>query len=596
MRKWITERWNINLDILATYCTWSTEPTWTTTMHFLLCGTLWLLYFHSLSALTVGRKMSALISNPMRETKTASVSPGKFAQDFNLCIRNFHAFPTNLADMNNQLLACVLSRISRIKDFNNLVNSRCTWECFVYDDVLFMTGEFEQLCLLCPDDKLDHAADKCLIGNSISQEGKVFRYLHDIMKWCGSMENEIQVIVPNFNNRFPTTSEEPKNEPSHGKDVEQVMTDRPIACLSYLILGRITWLPTEGVCRVSNISALSVNDMKHQCGLSGLGNKLHVHVTTGSVDTCFMNPDLWWQVKVTWVCAKFNYGLLGINMITSVCVWLRLKFVCKSKSKFMHWFLLSNLLWIAWRSQETVHVDTRWRDDQSYVCMFTGSLGYTSESLSLYLMVGASLERMHALVSPYQWKSTRSKMLSLVCGFLVGLLCSVLNIAAVLAMDDPTVAQTCQVASDKESLEFLVTVKICSVLFIYVVPCCVLVYCNVAVLVAMKKMQSTGMRTSQHRNQKLQKATYRLRFIFVSSLLVMFHLPKAIFDLKRAFELHVGSGVDKSSGEILADGVLNNLTVCSLLLNTVIGMTFSTWRIQSPTNNERTRKVVFQAQ
>ena len=551
-------------------------------MHFILSGTLFLVYFHSLGALTLGRKMGAQFWKYANKPEKRLMTSGEFTKDFNQCISNFHAFPTNLADMNNKLLVCVANWNARVGNFNSLVkDTRCEWACFVYDDALSMTStEFLKLCMLCPDDTLGHAADKCLTGMNINPEGKVFRYIQDSSKWCKPKLKVPQLfMILNRKIPFPTTSRElveRTNEILNREDDEQEMTDRPIACLSYLILGRLTRLPTEGVCRVSNISALSVNDMKHQCGLSGLGNKLHVQVTTGSMDTCFLSPELWRQVKVTWVCAKLNYGLLGFNMITSVCVWLRLKFVCKSKSKFMHWSLLSNLLWIVWSSQETVHVDTRWRDDQPYVCMFTGSLGYTSESLSLYLMVGASLERMRALISPYRWNNTRRKVLSLVCGILVGLLCSLLNIAAVLEMNNLTVAQTCELESDEESLEFLLIVKICSVLFIYMVPCCVLVYCNIAVLITMKKKTSTGMRTSQRRHQNFQKATRRLCFILVSSLLIMFYLPKAIFDLKRAFELHFGSGVDKSSGEILADGVLNNLTVCSLLLNTVIGMKFST--------------------
>ena len=156
--------------------------------------------------------------------------------------------------------------------------------------------------MLCPDDKLAHAADKCLTGRNIQPRGKIFRYIQDSSKWCRPKLKAPQLlIVLNRKIPFPTTSRElveRTNETLHKKNDEQVMTDRPIACLSYLILGRITRLPTEGVCKVSIISALSVNDMKYQCGLSGLGNKLYVQVTTGSTDTCLMSLELWLKSKL----------------------------------------------------------------------------------------------------------------------------------------------------------------------------------------------------------------------------------------------------------------------------------------------------------
>ena len=470
----------------------------------------------------------------------------------------------------------------------------------MFDDSTSVTGELFKKCSLCPNDKYRDAANRC-VGAQISPGDKTLKYILDSSKSCRGSELEAYVedlpflpILPlplpwsNDNVSGGDTEQVTTADNVSRVDTEQMMTIRsairPIAiCLSYLILGRLTELPSQGVCRLDNESELSVNDMKHQCGLSGLGNKLRVQVSTSSMSPCAVSPALWTHVNVTWIYAKINYGLLGISMIISVCVWFILNFFLKASLNRCTVFFVSNLLWITWRCQETAHVDARWRGDQPYVCMFTGSLGYISESVLLYLMAGASVKRMHALVTPFQHpsnvKSDRSKVLiiSLVCGFLAGLACSLLNIVAVLVMDNPAVAQTCQLVGGSESLVFLLTVKICSVLFIYVVPCCALVYCNVIVLIAMKKKQtSLGMRATQHRDRQIKKATHKLTFILIISLLITFCLPKAIFDLKRAFELYLGTGVEKTASEILVEGMLTNLTACALLLNAVIGMMFST--------------------
>ena len=514
----------------------------------------------------------------------------------------------DMKTFSDELLTCVMTKIKNyfIQNWDDMFKkkrekkSRCKLKCFVFQDTGTST-EKKYLCDSCPGRQPPVDAEQCLKEEGVPVKRKVLKHISPVIA-CFSptgltkMTNENDktispsaIVVPyshvsNATNGSTDTENEHKYFLSH--DDPEYSASHNLTCVSYLILQKVSQKPYEGVCHVDSTASKSLTDMIRFCGLSGHGNKLQISIYRDS-GSCQNTGELWQAMKIPWICAKLNYALIGINMITSMIVCLVMKCSNRRKPKYMHWFVLSNMMWVAWRMQETVNVDTRWRDEIPCLCMFTGFLGYTSQSVSLYLMAGTSIDRMQMITSPI--KSQRrhktgtvadNTVVTLAFGFLVGVVCSVLNIAAVVLMKDPLVARTCQLSTipADDSLEFLLFVKIFSVMLIYAVPCAMLVYCNMAAVIARRKQMFESLIRSSSRNyiKRQKRATMRLRFILFCSTLIIISLPKPIFDLQNAFELYSAGELSiRSQDKEIAEGVLTNLTVVAFLLNTVVGMKFS---------------------
>ena len=512
------------------------------------------------------------------------------------CLKRI-ATTIDMKTFTDELITCLMIAIKNYHDVNwddmikkdkNGLMVKCKIACFVFQDT-GTSAKSKYICNICIGHQPMVAAERCLKRDGVPVKSKVFKHISsfiDCISQTGLNENK-KTISSSVTVPYEYVSNDTEHKtyfPSHNVTDYKHMypASHNVTCISYLILQRVSQKPHEGVCDVDDTGNRSLTDMIRSCGLSGHGNKLQISIHRNS-GSCQNTHELWREMRITWICAKLNYGLMGINMITLMVVWLIMK---RRKPKYMHWFVLSNMLWVVWRMQETVHVDTRWRDEISYLCIFTGYLGYTSQSVSLYLMAGTSIERMQMIMCPFKsqrshkTRSVDNTVATLAFGFLVGIVCSVLNAAAVVLMKDPLVARMCQLSSihADDSLEFLLFVKIFSVMFIYVVPCAMLAYCNMAALVARKKqMSESGIRASLQNYMKRQKrATMRLSFILFCSALIIISLPNPIFDLQNAFELYFSGELGKRSQvKEIAEGVLTNLTVLAFLLNTVVGMKFS---------------------
>ena len=452
-------------------------------------------------------------------------------------------------------------------------------------------------CEKCPQQPEYDAAISCYIGFNLSPQPRhCFSQNKDDCTGLGHLDINLGIKLNKEGKMPPQPVSDPNNflsniSVSNGNvsETQLSLDDKHesashFICVSYAILTSISEKPQEGVCQLTaDTQNMAVDDILSKCGLSDRKAKHQVRLEI-SGDDCKKHGDLLKDIKVKWVSAKLNYGLVGLNAITVLIMWSLRISDRKKRGIVLHVLVASNVLWLAWRAQETVQIETRWRDEIPYLCIVTGSLGYTTQTVSFYIMVGFSMMRMCAIVSPLKWQQSRQHektftVTALCCGLLAGIICSAFNTAVVLTMDDPTVRQLCKLYSiaKEESMQFLLAVKVISIIFVYLLPCFTLMGCNVASLVSLRK--STSMTPAVHGNSSSnrQRATRNLSFMCITSLLIVLYLPQPIFDLKRAIQMfcYASTGLVESQSEIIAESVFTNLTVIVLFLNTLVGIKFS---------------------
>ena len=207
----------------------------------------------------------------------------------------------------------------------------------------------------------------------------------------------------------------------------------------------------------------------------------NISFRTSDNSACVKDPVYLNKLHIRWVGSKVNYFL----SVTGICVCL---FLCTTisanrRSKFKVVFASSNIIWLCWRLQETVQQDTRWRDNIPYLCIVMYYIQYLSQTTSLYLLSCLSFERLYAVVSPVHYRCSKKarghyKRITIVIAFLVGSVGSTLNLSAVLTMKDDVVQRTCRLAvskSNNEYLGFTVITKVAILIFVFVLPCTILV-------------------------------------------------------------------------------------------------------------------------
>jgi hypothetical protein len=450
------------------------------------------------------------------------------------------------------LQATIAVEFQKVDNFDKLIaipSKECEVWCFIFEDTI-VGVDIHRICARCPGSFLYYEARECLLTQNLRQTGIRLKYVSPAL-FCPVAD-----------------------EGSGYNDASD--TEDDITCISFLKMGSINQRPVEGVCQVEGSRNASLYEMSARCGFLQQDSRLHLDVQrTSSGHACQRHGSIGAQMKVTWLCAKINYALIGVNIMVTTCMWLLLKNKKRRRQgRCYRLFACCNVLWLAWCTQETLNTDNQWRDDLPYSCVFTGSLGYISYSMALYLMTASSVLRQRAIMSTMKvspGNSARYRWLALAFGAAIGTLCSLLNISALVTMPEAQVARRCQVQG-VDSMEFLLVAKITSVVFVHLVPCFTLMATNAISVFALKRLPQNSNGSSMKRRGKAVK---NLQFILLCSLLVVCYLPKPLFDLQRAIEMLCGAPSRVSYNQAVAEGVLGNLTVIAILLNTLTGMKFS---------------------
>ena len=326
-------------------------------------------------------------------------------------------------------------------------------------------------------------------------------------------------------------------------------------------------IPTKVFCAIDTAQAIPHCDIELDT---------QIQLTFGK--TCSPDFPLYDQMLVIWICAKLNYLLLLLNLAFLIKLWYSLgthREKCRLATSYKSWFVASNMLWIIWRLQETVHLDTEWRSQCPYLCIVTNYLCYICQTGSLYMMALSSFERFQAIARPLTRTVTRTPCIAI--GFLVGLLTSCINLANILTINDIAVAKTCHMRSNyitMRSLLFMLLCKILNLCLVYIIPAIFLICCNVATLVSINKKAYLEDSCTNHYKDKLN---HNLIFVVLCSLAIVCCLPKPILELLmvgKMFSSADGS-LGRSTGEVIADGVFINLTVIAFMLNTAVGIKYS---------------------
>ena len=277
--------------------------------------------------------------------------------------------------------------------------------------------------------------------------------------------------------------------------------------------------------------------------------------------------------------------MLATDVFAVTAMWVKMS--TNRRSKYMLGFLLSNYMWVLWRLQETLEWDLRWRQYHvPYVCLFTNTFFYLSQSEALYLFAFSSGWRFYAVFSPLKWQQKMKggvlhRLVVPSVGVLVAAVCSALNILAALLTRDSSVLRLCRFPVLPDDLEKLVfSVKVASTLLVHVMPCCLVIGWNIA-LVSHSRHHFLQRQKSRFRHcasstmkREQQKLKRNLVLCLISALLVLLCLPAPVIELWKACVVYLADGMADHNAH-LADTFLCNLTVIAMLLNTLAGLRFS---------------------
>ena len=346
-----------------------------------------------------------------------------------------------------------------------------------------------------------------------------------------------------------------------------------ILCMTYLKPGGLLTRPMTGHYYFSSVNV--------QHSISNLLRGDYLHRRTGQ--TCEYEEELLRQILVMWICTKLNLALLALNLAYVLIIWCFLfnkSGRAYGMTRYRHWFAMTDIVWIIWRCQESVHLDTQWRDHLPYLCIITNYVCYICQTGSLYMMSISSYERFQAIARPLLQTNKRAvtTLLMISSGFLVGFFTSSINLANILTMTDPSAPKTCHMRNSKmteQSLLFVVLCKILNLVLVYIFPAILLICCNIATLVFINR--KAHLQHSCTTRKYKETLNYNLGFIVLCSLGIICCLPKPILELLMAQKMYSSTDgeMDRSMGEVIADGVFMNLTVIAFMLNTAVGMRYS---------------------
>ena len=279
--------------------------------------------------------------------------------------------------------------------------------------------------------------------------------------------------------------------------------------------------------------------------------------------SCVKDPTVFLKLYVKWIGSQVSYVLSA----TSLCFCLYLFTNLGENAKFKGLFVVCNVIWILWRIQETLHENQQWRDNAPYVCIAMYYVQYLSQTMTLHLLSYVSLERLFAIISPFCYQHGKKarghyKSIAVVIALLVGSVCSTLNLVAVLTMRDDRVKQTCHLAvsdSANEYLGFMVVAKITILLFVFILPCTILVYANVVTIIYLKKPTKDPINRT-FSGDKSKKLNKNLSILLFSSLFILCCLAKPVLDTHMAVMVHYrGINAKRSVAEVISELCLPTL-------------------------------------
>ena len=359
-------------------------------------------------------------------------------------------------------------------------------------------------------------------------------------------------------------------------------------CLLQIFYGKMFQVPHLKSCQIDNVNDADL--LSWSCVIEEENYKVKSQIVPMQ-DPCPKKSSDFQKIFFVWVNTKVNYFLLlfcAFMMIFFLVKWNQL-FVKSSKRLYMHLFVISHTTWLLWHVQESLDNDLKWREKLPYICLFTNTLHYLAITESLYLSTSNAIIRLRATLSPlykYQVQLLSGRVyrgLAISSGLIIGLVCSSLYIAAVLVYEDEDagLVKTCQFStiSNDKRLVFLLVAKVVGIVFVYLLPSCILIICNTAHLIVIRRNKTSGMiiRTHTHKpaNYYRRKLTANINFLLLSSLVLVFFLPQPMFDLQLVARSYIGASSGNIREDYISEGVLSSLTIVAFFFNAITCMRFA---------------------
>ena len=284
-------------------------------------------------------------------------------------------------------------------------------------------------------------------------------------------------------------------------------------------------------------------------------------------------------LRTRWIVIKINYVLCVLSF-ASVAVAVSLCRGGRDKLAFRLALMFCNGVWIVWRFQESVHQDTKWQEQYPYVCLFTNTVCYMVESLSLFMFALVSYTRFLAVSSPVTWFTSLSnrplKYLTALFGFSVGLVCSVLHICLILSSTaDDKSRQRCQLHHPKHfSVHFLLAIKIISLCFMYLLPLIGCLVPNVALVLHWREERRKSSMRNHRNTDKLEPDNIlkKIMMLMLCAVFMLVCLFAPVVQVLLAGQKMMDEDVDATlpSHLILVDAVSWNLSTLAFALNTIM--------------------------
>ena len=297
---------------------------------------------------------------------------------------------------------------------------------------------------------------------------------------------------------------------------------------------------------------------------------------------CVKTSHLLVYYKASWILVKVHYVQLFTNLLVIVVPPFKERILGNRSGT--RYFCVIFIMWMIWRLQETLEVEGRWRKYVPYSCNITHSARYVIEAIILYVSSDLSMMRYKALAKPLYYHMIRhkrhhNKLRGGVVGVLIGTVCSVSNIIALHIMIDPSVGESCLLTGDggqKKFLWVLIGVKASCLLFMYAIPCAIMISANLAIMCELRKIRrnNISLQRSQSRRNLKKKTNNVVAFILFSSLFMMCCMPQPVYDLYITVTALIKRNTSNDMG-VFVHAILGNLTILSFILNTLVGTRYS---------------------
>ena len=205
--------------------------------------------------------------------------------------------------------------------------------------------------------------------------------------------------------------------------------------------------------------------------------------------------------------SQYSLSIIGMFLLIP---WMKNKLT--SRSVRNHKRLLLLLIWLLWRLQETIQADSQWTEYVPYLCNVTNTVHYVLEAVMLYTTCYISLNRYRAVSNPIMYRVSHTtgytQIHAAVCGCIIGILCSVINITAtqLLSADEYTGAYcrlTTPTNEEQVYLEGIIVVKSISLTIMYIVPCSYMIITNASMAVMLHKQKRRAAKMLQESTQQI---------------------------------------------------------------------------------------------